>query len=177
MVTFETHGGLIYVKGYTKHPNYSKYKLYQHKKRLQPTIWNYFWAEVWSGGFGKQRMPWSSCGVGLYLDLINCSLKNFRVPCPLAVAWISFILAVMERVHRICKYPNGDGYPLGWRFWRPDNTHHILLLLQTMPSYFSTVPIAERTVFIFYPACFLLEAVSYQHNPLVNFWEWGCTSP
>ena len=36
---------------------------------------------------------------------------------------------------------------------------------------FSTVPISERTAFIFYPEHFLLEAVIYQNNLLVKFLE------
>ena len=44
--------------------------------------------EVWSGGFVKQRMPWSSCDGGLDLTQINSKWIHFHVPCTLAVAWI-----------------------------------------------------------------------------------------
>ena len=56
----------------------------------------------------------------------------------------------MERLHWICKYPHADGSSVDWRFWSPDNTHHLVLLLKVMTSYFSTVPIYEMTEFIFY---------------------------
>ena len=102
---------------------------------------------------------------------------NANVPCPLAVAWISFILVVIERVHGICKYLNSDGSPLNWRVWSLYNTHHMVMFLQFMPWYFSTVPNSERKTFIFYPAYFLLEAVTYQHNLLMKFCGWNCTSP
>ena len=114
----------------------------------------FFRVEVWSGVFGKQRMPWISCNGGLHLSQINCRWNNWHVSCPFPVDWISFIIVVMDRVHGICKYLNGDGYPLYWRVWSPYNTHHLVLLLKVMPSYFSALPISERTASIFYPACF-----------------------
>ena len=150
MVTFKTHGRFIYGEGETKHWNEWKYKVHRHKKRLHPPIWNFFFqVEILSGGFVKERMRWISCDGGLHLAQISCRWNNWDVPCPLAVAWISFILVVIERVHGICKDLNGDGSPLYWNVWSPYNTHHLVMLLQVMPSYFSTVPIAERKTFIF----------------------------
>ena len=75
----------------------------------------------------------------------------------------------MERVHVIFKDPHTYGYPVYWKFSIPDNTHHMVLLLQVIPSYFSTFPISERTDFILYPAYFLLEALTYHRNILVKF--------
>ena len=82
----------------------------------------------------------------------------------------------MEIVHGICKYPNGDESPLYWSIWIPYNTP-----CGTDPG---------RDAFIFYhcanfwnyiiyflPCIFLLEAVTYQHNLMMKFCEWGCTYP
>ena len=132
--------------------------------------------EVWSGFFGKQITPWIYCGGGLYLAYINCRWNNWHAPCPLAVALISFMLVAMEIPHELFKDPTGYGYVFGWRVWIPYNKHNMLLVLQVMPSYFSTVTNAESTAFIFY-AEFFFEAVTYQHNILMNFCGWGCTSP
>ena len=101
--------------------------------------------------------------------------NNRHVPCPLAVAWISFIVVVMEIVHGIFKDPNGDGYPLDLRVWRPYNTHYLVLLLQRMPSYF---PLGQflKGHNLFLPCIFLSEAVTYQHNLLMKFCEWDFTS-
>ena len=86
MVTFEWHRHFIYGKGNTKHPNASNYKLHRHKKRLHSTIW-ILKVEVWSGGFGKQRMACSSCDSCWNLDQMNCRWNNCHVPFPLTVAF------------------------------------------------------------------------------------------
>ena len=119
------------------------------------------------GFFGKQIMPWSYYDGGFHLDQMNCRWNNLRVTFLHAVSWIPFILAVIKIVHVICKDPHADISPVYWIIWSSDNTHHMVPLIQVMPSNFSTVPISERTEFVFNPAYFLLEAVTYQHNPLV----------
>ena len=122
-------------------------------------------------------MPWSYYGSGLYLGQINCRCNNVHVPCPRDVAWILFILVVMERFNGIIKDSHADVYPMDWRFWIPEKTHNTVLILQVMSSYFPTVIITEGTTFILYPASFLLETVTNQLNILVNILEWGFTSP
>ena len=91
----------IYGKGDTKHPNERKYRIHQHKKRLHPPIWIFFKVKVWSGGFDKQIMPWSSCDGGLHLVQINCRWNIYHVPCTLDVDRISFVLVMMDSVHGI----------------------------------------------------------------------------
>ena len=95
--------------------------------------------------FGKQIIPWSYCVGSFHLSLNNYRWNNFHVTCPRAVSWILYIVVVMERLRRICKYPHADGYPEDWRCWSTDNTHHLVLLLKLMPLYFSIVNIYERT--------------------------------
>ena len=86
--------------------------------------------------------------------LMNWRWNHCSVTCPRSVSWISFIFVVLERVHGICKDPNNDGSPLDWRFWSPEKKYHRVLLLQVIPSYFTTVPISERALLIFTPNIF-----------------------
>ena len=96
-------------------------------------------------------MPWSSCDGIFYLDQINHRWNNFHVTFPHAVSWILCIVVVMHIFHGICKEPDYYGYPVDWSFLSTDNTYHLVLLLQVMTSYCSTVTISERTALNFYP--------------------------
>ena len=100
---------------------------------------------------GKQRMPWSSCDDSFHLDKTNCIWNHFHLTCPHSVYWISFTVVLIDILDGICKDPHADGYPVGWSVWSTDNTHHLVLILQVMPYYCSTVPISEITALIFYP--------------------------
>ena len=111
-----------------------QYKFHQHNKRLHYPSWRFFLKWRFDQVvLVKQIISWNYCDGGLHLSQINFKWNNWHVPFTLAVAWISFILVVMEIVHLICKDPNGDGSPLDWRVWSPYNTHHLVLLLHVMP--------------------------------------------
>ena len=132
VVNFEIHGRFLYGRCDNKHPNDCKYKFYWHKKRLHPPILilrRSFDQVI----FGKQVMPRSSCDGGFHLDQNNCRWNHFHVPCPISVVWISFLIVEIDRAHLLCKYPNGDVSPFDCRFWSPNNTHHLILILQVMP--------------------------------------------
>ena len=124
--------------------------------------------------FGKKIMIWIFCGGGFYLDKMSFRWNHFRVPCLHVVDWISFICVLMDRFHGIYKDQHDDGYPVDLRFWSPDITHHMLLLLQVMRSYFFAVTTSNSTAFIFYPG-FGMGEVTYHCNLMVKVWEWGCT--
>ena len=122
---------------------------------------NWFYVEVWSAVFVKQIISWSSCDGIFNLTQINRRWNHWHITCTRYVYWISFIVVSMERFYWICKDQHDDGSHVDWRFWGADNTHHLVMYLQVITFYYSTVPIDDRTAFMFYSAyfCYIKEHI------------------
>ena len=112
---------------------------------------------VFGGGFIRRFWQANNALKFLwYMAQINCRWNNYHVICPRAVSWISVIVMVMEIFHGIFKCPHTDGYAVDYMCWNTDNTNHLVPLLPLIPLYCSTMTIAEKTEFLFYPEYFLL---------------------
>ena len=125
-----------------KNPYERKYRVHPNEKRLYLTIRKFCFRRSFDLFFVKKEMPWSSCDGSFHLDQINFWMKSFPYNFSMWFSWIQFIFVVIERFHWICKDQNAYGYAVDRRFWCTDNTHHLVLILQVMASYCSTVPIS-----------------------------------
>ena len=115
--------------------------------------------DVWSGGLESKKCLEVIMREVFIWTKSNCGLNHFYVNFPYTVSLILFIVVLMKRLHGIFKDPHSDGSPVYWRFWSTDKTHHLVLILQVMPSYCSTVPIYKRTELICNLHCFGGEVV------------------